>query len=64
MHITKNNLEKLVKQKEYDPEEIGIAILRTLGYKVEKYFLDGSIAVNSKDGKKLLKFFDSGVYID
>ena len=64
MHITKNNLEKLAKQKEYDPEEIGISILRSLGYKVEVFWMSGDVAVSSKDGKKLLQFINKGVEVD
>jgi hypothetical protein len=59
--ITRKNLERLAKNTDYDPEEIGIAILRTLGYKVEKYRLSGAVAVY-KNGK--LVFWYRGVDID
>lgn len=35
--MTKNNLEQLVRSCKYDPERIGIAILRSLDYKVNTY---------------------------
>lgn len=59
--ITRKNLERLAKNTDYDPQEIGIAILRTLGYKVEKYLLSGAVAVQ-KNGKLL--FWYRGVDID
>jgi len=59
--ITRKNLERLAKNTDYDPQEIGIAILRTLGYKVEKYLLSGAVAVH-KNGKLL--FWYRGVDID
>lgn len=59
--ITRKNLERLAKNTDYDPQEIGIAILRTLGYKVEKYLLSGAVSVH-KNGK--LVFWYRGVDID
>lgn len=59
--ITRKNLERLAKNTDYDPQEIGIAILRTLGYKVEKFLLSGAVAVY-KNGK--LVFWYRGVDID
>ena len=61
--LTRKNLEKLCRNTEYSPEEIGIAILKTLGYKVEKYRLSGAVYVSSKDGKKIL-YYDNGAYVD
>lgn len=61
MKITKKNLERLAKNTYYDPEGIGIAILRALGYKVEKYMLSGAVAVY-KNGK--IVFWYGGVDVD
>ena len=61
--LTRKNLERLVKNCEYSPENIGIAILKSLGYKVEKYRLSGAVYISTKDGKKIL-YYDSGAYVD
>ena len=47
--ITRKNLERLAKNTKYDPRDIGIAILRMLGYKVEVFFYSGAIAVKKND---------------
>lgn len=62
MKITRNNLKRLCDNCKYDPEKIGIIILRLLGYKVEKYFLSGAVYVQNKKGKIIYHY--DGVYID
>lgn len=61
--LTRKNLERLVKNCEYSPENIGVAVLKTLGYKVEKYWLSGAVYISTKDGKKIL-YRDNGAYVD
>lgn len=61
--LTTKNLERLCRNCEYSPEQIGMAILTALGYKVEKYNLSGAIYISTKDGKKIL-YHDSGAYVD
>ena len=56
MKITTKNLERLCENCEYSPEDIGLAILRALGYDTKKWCLSGAVAVTSKDGKKLLHY--------
>ena len=62
MKITRNNLKRLCENSGYDPEEIGIAILRCLGYKITKYYLSGSVYVEDKNGKII--FHHEGAYVD
>lgn len=62
MHITRKNLIRLVRNTEYDPKEIGIAVLRSLGYEVTEHF-NGAIAVTDKYTNKLL-FWYNGAYVD
>lgn len=61
--LTRKNLERLAKNCEYSPENIGIAILKSLCYKVEKYRLSGAVYISTKDGKKIL-YYDDGAYVD
>lgn len=49
--MTKNNLEQLVRSCKYDPERIGIAILRSLDYKVNTYRYSDACYVFDKTGK-------------
>lgn len=51
MKLTRNNLKRLCGNSAYDPEKIGIAILRLLGYKVTKYYLSGAVFVQDEKGK-------------
>lgn len=60
MKITRKNLEKIFLQCKYDPEEIGLLLLKSCGYETKKHF-DGSISV--WDNKGILFHEDSGVYI-
>ena len=61
--LTRKNLEKLCENCKQDPERIGIAVLRMLGYKVETYRLSGAVYVFSKDGKKVV-YADNGACVD
>lgn len=61
--LTKKNLERLAKNCEYSPENIGIAILKSLGYNVKKYNLSGAVYISTKDGKKIL-YDHGGAYVD
>ena len=62
MKLTRNNLKRLCGNSGYDPEKIGIAILRLLGYKVEKYVLSGAVYVEDENGK--IVFHYEGAYVD
>lgn len=62
MKVTKNNLKRLCSNLGYDPEKIGIAILRLLGYKVTQYYLSGAVYVEGKNGK--IVFHHNGAYVD
>lgn len=47
-------LEKLCKECKYNPEKIGVALLRQLGYQVQVYFYsDSPPTVRDKDGNLL-----------
>lgn len=61
--LTKKNIERLVKNCEYSPENIGIAILKSLGYNVKKYSLSGAVYISTKDGKKIL-YHANGAHVD
>lgn len=45
MKITRKNLERLFKNCEYNPEKIGIALLKMEGYKVTTHFYSDSVYV-------------------
>ena len=62
MKVTRNNLKRLCSNLSYDPEKIGIVILRLLGYKVTQYYLSGSVYVEDKNGKILFHY--GGAYVD
>lgn len=62
MKISKNNLKRLCKNCECNPEKIGIAILRSIGYKVDRYNLSGAVYVYDKNGKTI--YWDNGAYVD
>jgi hypothetical protein len=61
--LTRKNLEKLCKNCDFNPTDVGLAILKLLNYKVEQYRLSGALYVLTKDGKHIL-YFDSGAYVD
>ena len=50
MKITRKNLERLFKNCKYNPERIGIALLRMEGYEVSTYFYSNTVYVK-KDEK-------------
>lgn len=61
MKITRKNLERLFKNCEYNPEKIGISLLRMEGYKVSTYLYSGAVYVekNKKNGEsKMLYWHD------
>lgn len=62
MKLTRNNLKRLCGNSGYDPEKIGIAILRLLGYKITKYYLSGAVYVEDENGK--IVFHYDGAYVD
>ena len=43
--MTRNNLEQLARNCKHDPERIGIAILRSLGYEVKTYKFSNACSV-------------------
>ena len=45
MKITRKNLEKLFQNCKYNPERIGIALLRMEGYKVSTYIYSSAVYV-------------------
>lgn len=63
MKITRKNIEKLCRQTGYNPEKIGIAFLRLLGFKVNTFMLSPDIYVYDKKGK-LVYYEDYPIYID
>ncbi len=65
MNITTKNLERLAKNCGYSPEEMGMAILKMLGYKVKRFDMCGSVYVHSKESNdnfsinnKLLYYYE------
>lgn len=62
MKVTRNNLKRLSGNCGYDPEKIGIAILRLLGYKITQYYLSGAVYVEDKKGKIVYHY--DGAYVD
>ena len=50
MKITRKNIERLFQNCKYNPERIGIALLRMEGYKVSTYIYSGAVYVK-KDKK-------------
>lgn len=58
---TKEKAKKLCKDYDYDPTNIGTAILRACGYDVKVHF-EGDISVKDKQGKIL--FFQNIPYYD
>lgn len=62
MKITRNNLKRLCENCKHDPESIGIAILRLLGYKVTQYYLSGAVYVEDNNGKIIYHY--DGAYVD
>lgn len=51
MKFTRKNAEKLAKSVNYNPEKIGIAILKCIGYSVDTYVYSDSVYVSDKNGK-------------
>lgn len=59
--LTRKNCKQLAKSCKYDPEKIGIAILRMLGYTVKTYKYSASVYVYDKAveaGGKILHSYD------
>ena len=57
------NIELIIKLCKYDPEKIGIAILREQGFFVKQHALSGNISVYSSENGKLLCFVDTGAIV-
>lgn len=57
--ITLDDVEKM----QYNPESIGIAVLRGLGFIVKKAMLSGDISVLDDSGQ-ILAYVDQGAIID
>ena len=49
MKITRKNLEKLFQNCKYNPERIGIALLRMEGYKVSTYIYSNAVYVEKDE---------------
>ena len=49
MKITRKNLEKLFQNCKYNPERIGIALLRMEGYKVSTYIYSSAVYVEKDE---------------
>lgn len=45
MKITEKNLERLFENCRYNPEKIGIALLKMRGYKVSTYYYSPAVYV-------------------
>ena len=45
MKITRKNLEKLFQNCKYNPERIGVALLKMNGYKVSTYVYSSAVYV-------------------
>lgn len=59
MKITRKNLERLFKNCKYNPERIGITLLRMEGYKVSTYIYSGAVYVekNKKNGESKILYW-------
>ena len=56
------DLSTLFELCEYNPEEIGIVLLRASGFLIDCY-MSGDIAIRDKNGK-FLNFIDHGGYVE
>jgi hypothetical protein len=63
--MDEKELESLFKECKYDPEAIGIKLLKQAGYKVETFRYSGRINIfDKKDNTKLLYNYDPSDYVN
>lgn len=62
MKITRKNLERLFQNCKYNPERIGIALLRMEGYKVSTYTYSSTVCVehpkSTIENPKILCYYE------
>jgi len=58
--MTEETIKKLIESCEFSPEKIGIEILKSQGYFVEKYRYSGAVFVHEKDKQGKILYYDEG----
>ena len=54
-----DEIEKIIKENEFNPQQIGIKLLELKGYKVETFRYSNSVYVYDKEDKEKLLYWYS-----